>query len=80
MRNVFWMRNKRLINSSLALIMRQLQVRDLEAALMAERSGQQEVQRDVELLKTQLSEAERAYSLERERSSSTAHALKRLEV
>lgn len=74
------MRNNRLINSSLALITRQLQVRDLEAALTAERSGQQEAQRDVELLRAQLNEAERAFSLERERSSSTGHALKRLDI
>ena len=56
---------------------RQLRVRDLEAVLVVERSGQQEASCSVELLRAQLREVERAYSLERERSSSTEHALQR---
>lgn len=55
----------------------QLRVRDLDAALMAARSGHQEVQSDLELLRAQFREVERAYNLEREKSGSTERALER---
>lgn len=55
----------------------QLQVRDLEEAVAAERSDRQEVQVSLELLRARFREVERAYSLERERSSCAEHALQR---
>ena len=55
----------------------QLRVRDLEAVVGVERSGQQEAQSSLELLRTQFREVERAYNLERERSGSTGQALER---
>lgn len=61
----------------LSVITWQLRVRDLEAALAVERSGQQEAQCSLELLRAQFREVERAYSLERERSGSTERALER---
>lgn len=50
-------------------------MRDLEAALVLECSGQQEAQCSLELLRVQFREVERAYNLERERSSSCEGAL-----
>lgn len=52
-------------------------MRDLEAAMAMERSGQQEAQRSLELLRAQFREVENAYSQERERNSSTERALER---
>ena len=55
----------------------QLRLRDMEVVLAAERSGQQEAQRSLELLRAQFGEVERAYSLERERGDCTERALER---
>ncbi|XP_016886888.2 coiled-coil domain-containing protein 171, partial [Cynoglossus semilaevis] len=57
-----------------------LRVRDLEAALVLECSGQQEAQCSLELLRVQFREVERAYNLERERSSSCEGALEQLQT
>ncbi|XP_016535151.1 coiled-coil domain-containing protein 171 isoform X2 [Poecilia formosa] len=58
----------------------ELRVRDLEAAVAVEQSGQKEAQCNLELLHTHFRELERAYSLERERRSHTEHALERLQT
>lgn len=63
--------------SLLLCVTQQLRARDLEAALAVERSGQQEAQRSLDVLRSHLSELERVNSLERERRGRTERALQR---
>ncbi|KAF3698175.1 Coiled-coil domain-containing protein 171 [Channa argus] len=58
---------------------KELRVRDLEEAVVAGRSGQQEAQSDLELLRAKFGEVERAYGVEREKRRSTEHTLERLQ-
>lgn len=55
----------------------QLRVRDLEAALAAERGALRDAASGLELLRTRFQEVERAYGAERERVGRTERALSR---
>ncbi|MEQ2171226.1 hypothetical protein GOODEAATRI_008520, partial [Goodea atripinnis] len=71
---------KHLMTFLCGCVTHQLRTRDLEAAVAVERSGQQEAQHSLELLRAHFRELERVYSLERERRGCTEDALERLQA
>lgn len=64
----------------MSVIMWQLRLGDLAAALAVEKSGHQVALHNLELLRVQFREVEQAYSQEREKSIGCEHHLQRWDV